>query len=213
MSDDPSVTDRVTHAANGDQRAWDALVDRYAPLIWSICREHSLSDADAHDIGQAVWLQLASQLDRISEPAALASWLATTTRRECGEVRHAARGLQAGGHALDGESIPDQQTGMAERELLAAERDAVLREAFGRLPPCCQRLIDMLTENPPVPHAQISATLGIPVGSIGPRRSRCLDKLRGDPALAALINPGAASAGGQLSGRYLRGKDDQSIPG
>jgi RNA polymerase sigma factor (sigma-70 family) len=198
MIEDPSDVDLVTRAANGDQRAWDALVDRYAPLIWSLCREHSLSDADVRTIGQAVWLQLASQLGTLGEPA-LAGWLAATTRRECGKLPHAAPELQAGRHAPNAEAIPDEQTGIAEHKLRAAERDAVLREAFTRLPPCCQRLIAMLTEDPPVPDAQISATLGIPVGSIGSSRSRCLNKLRQDPALDALINPGAAPAGGELS--------------
>jgi RNA polymerase sigma factor (sigma-70 family) len=212
MIENPSDADLVTRAADGDQRAWDALVDRYAPLVWSICREHSLSDAHTHNIGQAIWLQLMSQFGNLREPAALAGWLATTTRRECRKVRHATRELQAGGHALNAETIPDQQTGLAEHELRAAERDAVLREAFTRLPPCCQRLIAMLTEDPPMPYAQISATLDIPVGSIGSSRSRCLNKLRRDPALAALINPGAASAGGGLSRQVPRGKDDQSIP-
>jgi Sigma-70 region 2 len=78
----PSLTDLLTRATNGDQRAWDALVDRYAPLIWSICRKHNLSDADARNTGQAVWLQLVSQLGNLREPAALAAWLATTTRQE-----------------------------------------------------------------------------------------------------------------------------------
>jgi RNA polymerase sigma factor (sigma-70 family) len=201
MIEDPSDTDLVTRATTGDQQAWDVLVDRYAPLIWSICRQHGLSDADARTIGQAVWLQLMSQLGTLRDPAALAGWLATTTRRECGKVPHPTRELHAGGHAQDAETIPDEQTEMAERQLRAAERDAALREAFTRLPPGCQQLIAMLTENPPVPDAQISATLGIPPGSIGPSRSRCLNKLRRDPALAALINPGAAPAGGELSGQ------------
>ncbi len=75
------VTDLVTRARNGDQQAWDALVERYAPLIWSICRRHRLAGADADDVGQGVWLQLAEQLDRVRDPAALPGWLATTTRR------------------------------------------------------------------------------------------------------------------------------------
>ena len=192
MIEDPSDTDLVRRAATGDQQAWDALIDRYAPLIWSLCRQHSLSDAAARTIGQAVWLELMSQLGTLRKPAALAGWLATTTRRQCGKVPHPTRELHAGGHALNAETIPDEHTEMA-------ERDAALREAFTRLLPCCQRLITMLTEDPPVPYAQISATLGIPPGSIGPSLSRCLDKLRRDPALAALINPGAAPAGGELS--------------
>jgi len=64
-----------------------------------------------------------------------------------------------------------------------------------------QELISMLIQDPPVPYAQISASLNIPVASIGPRRRRCLDKLRSDPVIAALINAGVASAGDELSGQ------------
>ena len=135
MIENPSDTDLVTRAAPGDRRVWDALVDRYAPLIWSLCRQHRLSDADAHDIGQAVWLQLVSQLGALREPAAPAGWLAATTRRECGKTRRATRKLQAGGQAPDAASIADEQTEMAGQQLPAAERDAVLRAAFTRLPP------------------------------------------------------------------------------
>jgi DNA-directed RNA polymerase specialized sigma24 family protein len=97
----------------------------------------------------------------------LAGWLATTTRRECLRVPR---------------TVP------AEHELLAAERQAALREALLALPPCCQQLITLLIQDPPVPYARISATLGIPVGGIGPTRRRCLDKLRRHPAIAALIS-------------------------
>jgi RNA polymerase sigma factor (sigma-70 family) len=201
MSEDRSVTGLVARAKNGDQQAWDDLVERYAPLVWSICRRHQLSDADDDDVQQSVWLQLVSQLDKICDSAALPGWLATTTRRECGRVLRAARGPLAAGHVPDAETLPDQQAGMADQELLTAERHAALREALTRLPPCCQQLISMLIEDPPVPYAQISASLNIPVGSIGPCRSRCLDKLRNDPVIAALINAEAAAAPGEVSGR------------
>ena len=193
MGDHPSVTDLVTRARNGDQQAWDAIVERYAALVWAICRRQRLSDADAHDVSQSVWLQLVGELDKIRDPAALPGWLTTTARRECGKARQAAIRSQALGHVLVATDLPDQQTGLPEHELLQAERHAVLREAFARLPPCCGRLIAMLIEDPPVPYAQISSELGIPVGSIGPNRRRCLDKLRRDPAIAALINAEAAS--------------------
>jgi len=187
MSDGPPVTALVTRAANGDQRAWDVLVERYAPLIWSICRRYQLDGADADDVGQTVWLQLADHLGEFRQPAALAGWLATTTRRECARARE----TQAAGYVLDDESIPDAQTPTAEQELLAAERDAALRAAFTRLPSCCQQLIALLTGDQPLSYAQISAQLGIPAGSIGPRRGRCLGRLRRDPAIAALLNPAA----------------------
>ena len=65
------VTDLVTRASTGDQQAWDALMERYAPLIWSICGRYRLGRADAEDVGQSVWLRLAGQLEMIRDPAAL----------------------------------------------------------------------------------------------------------------------------------------------
>ena len=134
MSTDQPVTDLVTRARNGDKQAWDALVERYAPLIWSICRRHRLDGADADDVGQSVWLHLVDHLGNLRDPAALPGWLATTTRRECGRVLRAARGPLPAGYVLDAETLPDEQAATAEQELLAAERHAALREAFRDLP-------------------------------------------------------------------------------
>jgi len=173
MSDDPSTADLVTGAAIGSKQAWDALIDRYAPLIWSICRTRRLGDTDAGQVGLAVWSQLASQLGTVRDPAALAGWLAVATARECDQARPA---------------VPEQSA-TAEQELRASAQQAALREALTRLPGCCHQLITMLAEDPPAPYGQISAELGLPVDSIGPTRRRCLDKLRRDPAIAALINP------------------------
>ena len=198
MSTDQPVTDLVTRARNGDKQAWDALVERYAPLIWSICRRHQLDGAGAEDVGQSVWLLLVDHLGSLRDPAAFPGWLATTTRRECGRVLRAARGPRAAGHVPDPQTLPDEQAATADQELLAAERHAALRQALLELPPGCQQLIALLTADPPVPYAEISARLGIPVGSIGPTRRRCLDKLRRHPAIAALINAEAEAASGAI---------------
>ena len=96
MRDDPSLTRLVTSARAGDTEAWDALVERYAPLIWSICRRYRLTEAEAADVGQNVWLYLVGQLDKLRDPAALAR-LVTTTQRECGRALRTARGPQAAG--------------------------------------------------------------------------------------------------------------------
>jgi RNA polymerase sigma factor (sigma-70 family) len=193
MRNNLPVSELVTCARNGEKQAWDALVDRYAPLIWSICRRHGLGRADTEDVGQAVWLHLVGHLGNLHEPAALPGWLSTTARRECLRVLRAGRPLAAG-HVLDAETLPDNQAGPAEQELLAAERQAALREAFLDLPPCGQRLIALLLEDPPVPYAEISVRLGIPAGSIGPNRRRYLDKMRRHPAIAALIRADATTA-------------------
>ena len=185
---DTTVSDLVARAKAGDRQAWDALVERYAPLIWSICRRHRLGQADADDVGQSVWLRLVDQLDRVRDPAALPGWLATTARRECLRVLGAVQGPRASVYALDVESLPDERADLADQGLLAAERHAALREAFDQLPPNGKQLISLLIADPPLPYADISAQLGIPVGSIGPTRSRYLDRMRRHPAVAALIN-------------------------
>ena len=197
------VTDLVTCARKGDKQAWDALVERYSPLIWSICRRHRLRDADAEDVGQSVWLHLVDQLDKIRDPAALPGWLATTTRRECLRVLRAAREPLAAGYRLDAQILPAEQARTAEQELLVAERHAALREAFLALPPSDRRLIGLLLEDPPVPYAEISSRLSIPVGSIGPHRGRCLDKMRRHPATAALINTEAHSTRSDINGQPM----------
>ena len=194
MSDEHPVTGLVGRARTGDKQAWDALVERYAPLIWSICRRHGLTYTDAADVSQNVWLYLVDHLGSLRDPAALPAWLATTTRHECGRVLRAARGPLAAGCGLDAQNLPDEQAATADQELLTAERHAALRVALGDLPAGCQRLIALLIADPHLPYADISAQLGIPVGSIGPTRRRCLDKLRGHPAIAALTNTETAMA-------------------
>jgi RNA polymerase sigma factor (sigma-70 family) len=197
-----TVTDLVTRAASGDKQAWDTLVERYAPLIWSICRRYRLAGADAADAGQSVWLNLVDQLGNLRDPATLADWLATTTQRECLRVLHAQRPSTATSVIGTG-NIADQHTEIAEQELLRAERHTMLREAFTHLPPRCQQVLALLIHDPPLPYAQISATLGIPAGSIGPLRSRCLHKLRNDPVITALISSDAAPGRDELDGQAV----------
>jgi DNA-directed RNA polymerase specialized sigma24 family protein len=97
----------------------------------------------------------------------------------------------------DAENLPDEQATTAEDVLFMAERHAGLRAAFTDLPANWQQLLTLLTTDPPTPYAEISVKLGIPVGSIGPNRSRCLDRLRRHPALAVLIDAEAANAAGR----------------
>src|SRR5580692_11385128 len=101
MRDDPSVAALVARASGGDQRAWDEIVERYAPLVWTLCTGYQLSSHDIEDVGQTVWLSLVEQLGRLREPAALPGWLATTTNRECIRVVTAARKSKRLGNRLD----------------------------------------------------------------------------------------------------------------
>ncbi|MGD0241589.1 MAG: sigma-70 family RNA polymerase sigma factor [Streptosporangiaceae bacterium] len=180
------TADLVTSAKDGDTQAWDALVERFASLIWSICQKYGLDRTEVEDIGQNVWLIVVDHLGSIRDPAALAGWLVTITRRECWRALRATCKLPAGLETL--EDTLAEPAATVEEELLVAERDAVLRAAFGRLPLRDQRLLSLLMADPPVSYAEISARLGIPVGSIGPSRGRCLDRLRQDPAIALLID-------------------------
>jgi hypothetical protein len=115
MRDDSLVAALVARARDGDKDAWDAIVDRYAPLIWSICRRYRLARADADDVGQSVWLRLVDQLGQLREPEALPGWLATTTRRECGRLLTGSRRREALGSALDPADIPDGRGRSARR--------------------------------------------------------------------------------------------------
>jgi RNA polymerase sigma factor (sigma-70 family) len=184
MRDDPSVVALVTRAANGDKDAWNEIIERYGPLVWSICMRYRLKNQDIEDVGQTVWLLLVEQLGKLREPAALPGWLATTTQRECLRVLTAARKAEDA-VTLD-DTLPIVDAAVIEEEILAAERNAALRTALGELPLRCRQLVTMLISDPPSSYAEISATLQIPMGSIGPQRSRCLERLRRSSALARL---------------------------
>jgi RNA polymerase sigma factor (sigma-70 family) len=184
MRDDPAVVSLVVRAADGDQGAWDEIVERYAPLVWTICCRYRLSRHDTEDVGQTVWLLLVEQLGRLREPAALPGWLATTTNRECLRLVTAARKSQIRS-GLD-EAIQFVDDKVVDEDILLAERNAGLRAAFAELPARCQRLLSMLMRDPPRSYAEIHTELGIPVGSIGPQRARCLERMRRSSALVAL---------------------------
>lgn len=188
MGDDTDVVDLVRRAGAGDRTAWDALVDRYAPLVWGICRRRRLSAADAEDVFQSVWLRLVERLRDLREPAALPGWLATTTSRECLRVTRAGWRERAE-EDPDMDSQPHRQQNPVEQGVLAAELQRAMRSAFGQLPRRCQQLLSLLMEDPPVSYARISDRLGMPIGGIGPSRARCLDRLRGCPVLAAYFGP------------------------
>lgn len=174
------MADLLERAAAGDQSAWSRIVDRYAPLVWSVARSFRLSSADAADVHQATWLRLVEQVDSIRDPERLGAWLATTARREAlALLRRASRDLPTGDmHLLEprlDSSAPDHGP---DSEVLRRERDEDLWNAIGKLPGNCRNLLRLLLIDPPPSYAEVSAALDIPVGSIGPTRARCLEHLR-----------------------------------
>jgi RNA polymerase sigma factor (sigma-70 family) len=167
----------VQHAAGGDVQAWERLVDQFSRLIWSVTAEYRLVESDAADVAQTTWLRLLEHIHAIRHPDRVGSWLAATARNEC--LRSlAARKRVVLGHGTDTmDEVPAHGPEVDER-LLATERDQTIREAMSRLPARWQRLLEMLMADPPVSYAEISDELGVPVGSIGPTRGRCLARLR-----------------------------------
>jgi RNA polymerase sigma factor (sigma-70 family) len=188
----------VAEARNGSQEAWNGIVDRYAPLVWSVCHSYRLSSTDAADVSQTVWLRAVEHLEAIRVPAALPGWLSTTTRNECLRVLTATSRTpwQFNELTMDGRSDADE----LDADLLAAERRAAVREGFAELPPHCQRLLKLLMSGEQLPYKTISAELDIPIGSIGPTRSRCLDKLRGCAALRAWLGRDLMNGEGEQHG-------------
>jgi RNA polymerase sigma factor (sigma-70 family) len=193
MRDDPSVIALVARVGDGDQEAWDELIERYAPLVWSICGRYQLSRPDIDDVGQSVWLLLVEQIGNLRQPAALPGWLATTTKRECLRVLRAARRHDRSGLPPEDQIPPDGTDSTIEQEIIKAERDAALRAAFAELPPACHELLSMLISDPAPAYAEVSARLGMAVGSIGPTRARCLERLRRSPHLLTVLGSQAGA--------------------
>jgi RNA polymerase sigma factor (sigma-70 family) len=191
---DATNTELVAAAAAGDPKAWDALVERYTALLWSITRSHRLTAADAADVVQTTWLRLVEHLSRITDPERLPGWLATTARREAQRVARRGDWPRPGD---DFALLADDGPSPGER-LLRDERDAALWSALALLDEACQRLLRVLIADPAPLYADVAVALGMKVGSIGPTRQRCLAKLRRlaqAAGLDGLDDPGGLEGG------------------
>jgi RNA polymerase sigma factor (sigma-70 family) len=177
-----SLAELVRAAGGGDQRAWEGLIGRFGGLVWSVARAHGLSRADAADVSQTAWLRLVEHLHRLRDPERVGTWLASTARHEAlRTLRRARRQLPVGDDAALEGSGPLVES--PEARTLAAERSDILWRAFAALPPRCQTLLRVLMADPPPSYQQVAVAMDMPIGSIGPTRGRCLDRLR---QLAAL---------------------------
>jgi RNA polymerase sigma factor (sigma-70 family) len=181
---DTDAGDLVTAALDGDKASWEMLVQRYSGLVWSVVRGYRLGSADAADAFQTTWLRLAENLGRISNRSQVGAWLATTARREALRIARGATRLVPAddatlitlGHVDD--YSPELAVLDAEQARLDAERAAAVWRAFGKLPDRCRELLRILIATPPPSYVEVAAALGMPVGSIGPTRARCLRRLR-----------------------------------
>jgi len=188
MRDDAPVADLFLRARFGEQLAWDQLVERLAPLLWSICRRYRLSDADADDVAQTVWLKLLERLTQINDPAALPGWLATTTERECLRVHGQGKRRQDHESPIEDDVPAGPGPATAESVVETAERNAAIRAGFAMLSPRCQELLRLLLHDPPLSYVEIGELLDTPVGSLGPTRARCLQRLRRTEPVTAFVS-------------------------
>ncbi|MGH9155308.1 MAG: sigma-70 family RNA polymerase sigma factor [Acidimicrobiales bacterium] len=175
--DGASTASLVAAAAAGESAAWDGLVARFAGLVWSIPRDFGLASADAADVSQTTWLRLAEHLDRIREPNRVGSWLAATARNESVRTLRRAQWQRPVDPASPSFVREDGQPAV-DNGILEAERDDALWRAFESLSSPCKVLLRTLMADPTPSYVEVSALLDMPVGSIGPNRNRCLDRLR-----------------------------------
>ena len=176
--DSGHVADLVRNAGCGDADAWSALVDRFAPVVWSVIRGYRLGFQDASDVSQTTWMRLAENIDRIREPERVGAWLATTAGREC------LRLLKGNQRQLPTDDVflaevPDRDpAGLPEARTLRSEERAELLLVFSTLPARSQILLRLLFADPPPSYREISEATGMSIGSIGPTRGRILQELR-----------------------------------
>jgi RNA polymerase sigma factor (sigma-70 family) len=163
----------VAAAQRGDQSAWSALFQRFRGQALRVARFHGLDADQADDVIQETWLRLYRSIGAVREPAALGAWVRTTARRE--SLR--ALGAHAREVLTDDEErfepmIPDDLD-----DDVSPERRAAVRQALAKLPESQRRLMEALLADPAPSYADVSAQLGIPIGSIGPTRGRCIERL------------------------------------
>ena len=169
------VGELVLRAQQDDSAAWATLTEALGDLVWSVVRGFRLNDADSADAAQMTWLRAVERLDAVREPERFGLWLATTARREC--MRCIERGARV--QAVDPQqdrldvSTDDFASAVIDRD---ESRRAV--EALSLLGENCYELLRMILCDPPFTYAEISELLDIAVGTIGPRRQRCMSSLR-----------------------------------
>jgi RNA polymerase sigma factor (sigma-70 family) len=165
----------LTLAAKGERGAWDALVDRFGPMVWSVARGFRLDDATAKDVSQTVWLKLIENIDSINDPERLPGWLATTCRREALRVARARDRDVPSEFEYD---VEDAVAPSLDEVLIEDEQQRFVVKAFKTLDAACQQLLRLMTVEPALSYEEMSETTGRPIGSLGPTRARCLAKLK-----------------------------------
>jgi RNA polymerase sigma factor (sigma-70 family) len=170
------MADLLSAARAGSEDALGQIVNELSPLLWQVARSAGLSQGDAEDVLQTVWMRLITHLDGIHDAGALTGWLVTTTKRESWRVRAAGRKQLPADQDVFAD-LPDKGPGSEEQVMLEDQRRE-LWAAIGKLSRRCQELLRIMAFAPRADYATVAAALGMRVGSIGPTRGRCLAKLR-----------------------------------
>jgi RNA polymerase sigma factor (sigma-70 family) len=172
--EDVSHGELLLRAAAGEREAWDALVDRFGQMVWSVARSFRLDDAAASDVAQTVWLRLIENVDRIQDPERLPGWLATTCRREALRViKRSERSVPS-----DFEYDIEDPSPSLESMMIEDEETREVVQALRELGEECQQLLRLLTVEPALSYEEIAEATGRPVGSLGPTRGRCVERLK-----------------------------------
>jgi RNA polymerase sigma factor (sigma-70 family) len=174
VPDTVSTTELLHTAVGGDPGAWEKIVMRYEPAVAATITTYRLQEADARDATQRTWLRMLENHQQIREPEALGGWLKTTARRECLRILAEQRRVDPLSERAE---YPDAGVDV-EQTVVAADQARHLRDLLTMLPARSFALISLLFQEDPPGYAQLSATTGIPVGSIGPTRARALRRLR-----------------------------------
>ena len=165
----------ITDARSGKPQALNQLVADYTPVLWNVARQQGLDRTASEDVVQTAWLRLVRDPQAIRTPQALLGWLIMVTRREAWRVAGASRREQVSDELIELVGA-DRET--PEQTVLDLEQDAALWAAVGQLPPRCQELLRVIAFARRPDYATVAQALGMPIGSIGPTRGRCLAKLR-----------------------------------
>ena len=182
------LDDLVAGARRGERWAWEALVERYRPLVRAVASGYRLNVRDVEDIDQTVWLRLVENLDRIREPRALPKWLITTAANESRRLTRARqRTLLIGVLDEPVEENGAEAPGAPDTDLLRRELAQTVQKGLAELPVAQQQLLRLLTGERQLSYREISRILVIPVGSIGPTRARGLARLRATVAVREYV--------------------------
>lgn len=178
------ATDAFSRYRDGDRPALDELIETVTPLLWRTVRETGLDLAASEDVVQTVWLSLLRKADTVRDPHSVVKWLITSARREAWRVSKRVRTdvvRTAAVFGVDSEEtvgLPDRPDSLPDEAVFRDDRQRRLWDHVQELPARCRQLISVIAFADRPDYALIAESLGMPVGSIGPTRGRCLAKLR-----------------------------------